>query len=184
MAYSAAQIIQWAKICQPLARIGEAKRAANDDPAADVDLDIKLYITRKDVEYANSQVDTDAAVLFTMSNYLLSLCGKYLFQAQATTGSGGSISPITPSDAPDAYDFDVSASSFIVTGATSKTLPASWLGFNMLLIRGHITQSKVNNGIEDYYSWDNSTRILTFYGQSPSTGAAVLGENIQIYPQL
>jgi len=78
MAYSIPEIITWAKICQPLARVGEAKRLADGDPAADVDLDIKLYMTRKDVEYAYAQ-NADSAILHTMGNYLLALCGVYLF---------------------------------------------------------------------------------------------------------
>jgi hypothetical protein len=182
MAYTIPEIITWMKICQPLARVGEAKRFANGDISADVDLDIKLYMTRRDIEYAYAQ-NADADILHSIGNFGLALCGVYLFQAQATTVGGGTITPITPGGIfPDPYDFDVSATSFIVTGATSKVFPSSWIGLNILLIRGHITQSKVNNGVDDYYSWDRTTATIYFFGQAPSTGAAVLGENIQIYP--
>lgn len=178
MAYSIPNIIQWAKICQPLAAIGEKKKLGLTGGTVDTDLHIKIYITRKDVEYAYAQ-DPTASELFIMGNYLLLLLGTYLFEAQDLTGSGGSITPISPADAPEPYDFDVSASSFIATGETSKTLPSSWIGFNIILVRGHITQSKVNNGVDIYYSWDRGTAALAFLGTG---SAAALGENIQIFP--
>ena len=175
MAYTIPEIIIWAKICQPLARYGEAKRLASGDTDADIDLDIKLYMTRKDVEYAYSQ-NADSDILHTMGNYLLSLCGRYIFQAQATTVGGGTITPITPSTMPNPYDFEVDANSFIATGDTTKTFPTSWEGLNMLFVRNSITQSTVNQGAS-YYSWDNTTRLFTLIN-----GAAQVGELFQIYP--
>lgn len=177
MAYTIPEIITWAKICQPLARIGEANKAASDR-SRDVDLDMKLYDTRKDVEYEYNQ-DPNSTNLFSMGNYLLSLCGVYLFQAQQATTGGGTITPITPSLTPDPYDFDVNSSiSFILTGATTKQFPSSWVGYNMLFIRGHITQSQVNNGSgATYYSWDRGTAFLTLFN-----GAATDDENFQFFP--
>jgi len=182
MAYSAAQIIQWMKISQPLARYGESKRWYNGDKSADLDLDMKLYITRKDIQYALDQ-NSDADILFTIGNYGLALCGIYLFQAQAQTGGGGSVTPVNPSDMPDKYDFEVSASSFISSGATSKAFPSSWVGFDILFVRNNITQSVVNQGAV-YYSWDKTTATLYLYGPAPTNGASQLGELFQIYPQI
>jgi hypothetical protein len=175
MAYTIPEIITWAKIAQPLARVGEAKRLADGDDAADVDLDIKLYMTRKDVEYAYAQ-NSDSAILHTMGNYLLMLCGVYLFQAQQTNVGGGIITPITPGTMPDPYDFEVDGSSFIATGETTKIFPTSWQGLNMLFVRNNITQSTVNQGAS-YYSWDKTTRTFTLIN-----GAANAGELFQIYP--
>lgn len=94
MAYTIPQIIGWMAACQPLARIGEAERLANGDFAADVDLDIKLYMTRLDIEYAYAQ-NSDADIQHLMGNYGLMLCGRYLFPAQQQTG-GGTVVPISP----------------------------------------------------------------------------------------
>ena len=182
MAYTTPQIIQWAKIAQPLARIGETKRWSNGDTSADVDLDVKLYMTRLDVEYAYAQ-NADSAILFSMSNYLLSLMGIYFLEAQGYSGGGGSITPINPSNAPQSYDFEVSASSFIATGAISKVFPSSWSGFNILFVRNSITQSLVNQG-GVYYSWDKLTTTLTLLANDPPYGAAQETELFQIYPVL
>lgn len=175
MAYTIPQIINWAKIAQPLARIGEGARRAKGDSMADVDLDIKLYMTRKDVEYEYAQ-DPSGDNIFSMGNYLLSLMGIYLFQAQNASGGGGSISPVTPGTIPNPYDFEVSASSFIATSATTKTFPSSWQGLNILFVRNSITQSTTNQGAT-YYSWDKNTATLTLIN-----GAAQLTELFQIYP--
>lgn len=95
MPYAITDIIQWAKISQPLARYGEAKKKATIGGSVDIDLDMKLYNTRRDVEYEYAQ-NPVSSILFPLGNYLLTLMGVYLFQAQQTTGSGGSISPVTP----------------------------------------------------------------------------------------
>lgn len=181
MAYTIPEIITWSRICQPLARIGEAKRLANGDTDADVDLDIKIFITRADVLYEYNQ-DPNSSILFTIGNYLLSLLGRYLFVAQQATTGGGTITPITPGLAPNPYDFDVDGSSFIATGATSKVFPASWKGYNILFVRNHITQSIVNNGVDVYYAWDRGTATLSLFGPAPANGAAQATENFQIYP--
>ena len=179
MAYTIPEIITWAKICQPLARIGEAKRLAEGDTAADVDLDIKLYITRKDVEYEYAQ-DQSSTNLFAMGNYLLSLCGRYLFQAQQTTIGGGSVTPVTPGLAANPYDFTVASDSFITTGTQSKVFPSSWIGYQILFVRNHITQSTINEG-GTYYSWDSGTGTITLY-PTGAGGQAQVGEIFQIFP--
>lgn len=176
MAYTIPEIVTWAKICQPLAAIGEAKKN-NSDRSKNVDLHIELFLTRKDVEYEYSQ-DPTSSNLFSMGNYLLSLCGVYLFQAQQATIGGGSVTPVTPGLAPTAYDFVVDASSFIATGTTSKTFPSNWIGYNILFVRDHVTQSILNDGLGGtYYSWDRGTATLTLYN-----GAAADTETFQIYP--
>ncbi len=177
MAYLIPDIIQWAKISAPLARYNQAKKRATTGGSIERDLDVELYVTRRDVQYAYDQ-NADSDIQFTTGNYLLALCGIYLFQAQTITGGGGSITPVTPSVAPDPYDFDVDAStSFILAGATTKTLPSAWVGFNILFVRGHITQSKVDNTVDTCYAWDKANAILTLIN-----GAAQLGENFQIFP--
>lgn len=176
MAYTIPEIIIWSKISQPLARIGEAKRKSFGDNSADTELDMKLYDTRADVQYAYDQ-SADADIQFIMGNYLLALCGRYLFQAQATTVGGGTITPIVPGTGPTPYDFVVDATSFILNGATSKTLPSNWIGFNILLVINSITQSTVDDGVTAAYSWNKTTAGLTFIHRTIATG-----DLIQIYP--
>lgn len=94
MAYTIPQIIGWMAASQPLARLGEAKRLAEGDDAADLDLDVKLYTTRLDIQYAYNQ-NADADIQHLMGNYGILLMGRYMFEAQQQTG-GGTITPISP----------------------------------------------------------------------------------------
>jgi hypothetical protein len=179
MAYTIPEIIVWSKMCQPLARIGEAKKLANGDRSADVDLDMKIYITRKDTEYSYAQEPTSDDT-FAIGNYLLALCGIYLFVAQQTTIGGGTITPVTPPaiTTPTPYDFIVTPSSFIAAGDTSKIFPSEWIGYDILFVRNHITQSKIDDGIgSTYYAWNKATATLSLFN-----GAAVDTENFQIFP--
>lgn len=175
MSYAISDIITWSKISQPLARIGEAKKKSRGDVSADLDLDIKLYITRKDVEYAYAQ-DPTSANTYQEANYLLTLCGIYLFQAQAATGGGGSLSPIVPGGLPLPIEFIVSSTSFIPTGSSSIAI-SQFYGFNVLFVRNSITQSTVNDGVTTCFSWSRTTTVLTLIN-----GAAQAGELFQIYP--
>lgn len=130
MAYTIPQIINWAKIAQPLARLGETTRKSRGDSGADPDLDIKLYMTRKDVEYEYAQAPSGENI-FAMGNYLLSLMGIYLFAAQGVTGGGGTISPITPSGSGQYYVIQTG-----VTGAAGQPVAGESTYQNDLLIGG------------------------------------------------
>lgn len=94
MPYSVPDILNWASISQPFARYGESQRVARGDGAADPDLDMKLYNTRMDCLYEFEQ-DPDSDNLYAMGNYLLTLCGRYLFQATAVMGETGEIASIS-----------------------------------------------------------------------------------------
>lgn len=149
MAYSIPQIVGWMAVCQPLARIGEVKRLANGDTSADVDLDIKLYDTRRDIEYEYAQ-DPISDNLFAIGNYGLSLCGIYLFQAMQATGGGAvvPISPVTPTqsiisplpitgaDFASALSW-TGANSYGVTILSSYALQVFWNGLNRFLESGY-----------------------------------------------
>lgn len=170
MAYTPLQIIGWAAVCQPLARIGESKKRANTGGNIDTDLDMKLLMTRLDCEYEYAQ-DPASDNLFSMCNYLLSLCGVYLFEAITATGGGTvtPINPITPVVAvPDPYFFAVdSSTSFIITGETSKTI-TDFIGYNLVFVRNGITQTTVTSE-PSYYSWDRSSGLFTFSPASAET---------------
>jgi hypothetical protein len=179
MAYATQDIITWMKICQPLARLDEQKKKAVTVGSLDIDLDMKLYITRLDIEYALND-GAPADVLFAIGNFGLSLCGVHLLTAQGISGGGGSVTPVVPASSLDPYDFEVSPTSFIVTGATSKII-TDFIGYNIIFVRNRVTQSRVNMG-DTYYSWDKVTGLLTLFGPSPANGAAQTGEPMQIFP--
>lgn len=124
MSYTIPQIVGWMAASQPLARIGEAKRLANGDDAADVDLDIKLYNTRLDIQYSYNQ-NADSDIQFSIGNYGLMLCGRYLFEAQTRTG-GGVVTPISPVNPPQPL-----VSPIYITGA-NFTSATAWDGANSL----------------------------------------------------
>lgn len=111
----------------------------------------------------------------SVANYLVWLCGKFGLQAAAITGSGGSVTPITPGGlTPSRIDFEVSASSYMVTGATSATI-SQFRGREIDFIRGGISQSTLSSQ-PSYITWDSSTAELTV---SP---ALVATEIIAIIP--
>lgn len=182
MSYPITDIIQWAKVAQPLARYGEAKKKSTIGASVDEDLDLKLYITRKDVE-SEYALDPSSSQLFPMGNYLLTLMGVYLFAAQQASGGGGSISPITPPAAvtPNPLDFIVSGGSLIATGASSIILDGAhgtddFRGFDVNFNRGGQPQYTTNpmDG-STYYSWNKVTGLFSI---SVAAGAA---EQFRIY---
>ncbi len=173
MPLTTAQVINIAKISQFLASQDVAKgslfgkRISPQTPSV-------LYMERSAVEW---MYDTDPAnsTLQLTCNYLYSLCRGYNLQAQRITGSGGSVSPVNPTTAPNPYEFEVSGSSFIATGESTKTITA-FSGYNILFVRNNVPQSTVDLGSGSYYSWDKNTKIFT------CTPAASAGELFQIYP--
>lgn len=173
MAISVSNIIRIAKVSQELATIDVAKgglfgrRIAPSTPYV-------LYCERKAVEWL-FDLDPTASSLTLTANYLYKLCRGYNLQAQNITG-GGSVAPINPITAPNPYDFEVDATSFVSTGETTKNFPSTWVGYNLLFVRNGIPQSTLNIGGNSYYSWDRDTAVLTI---SP---AAQAGESFQFYP--
>lgn len=169
-------IIAIAKVSQYLAANAKSKGALFGTPVTPDTAKI-LYMERKAVEWLYNLDSSDDTLRLT-ANYLYSLCRGYNLQALniISSGGGGNISPVLPSNPPSPYDFEVSVSSFIATGDTTKTFPASWQGLEILFIRNHVPQSTVNDG-GTYYSWDATTRLFTLLG-----GAAQSTEIFQIYP--
>ncbi len=111
------------------------------------------------------------------ANYLWELMGRYGVQAQSISGSGGSVSPITPILTPDPIHFEVSASSLIPSGGSTLNLSAyGYRGFGVLLVVNNLPLSTINLGAI-YYSWDTNTAILTILN-------GTLNENdlVDIYP--
>lgn len=126
------------------------------------------------IEYWYNLNPADTSLTET-SNYLYSLCRGYNLQAQQIAGTGGTITPVNPSQIPNPYIFEVSATSIIPDGATTATLSA-FIGFNVLFVRNGIPQSTLNLNGDSYFSWNKNLGIITIHP------AAFSGEVYQIYP--
>lgn len=176
MALSVPDIIAIAKVSQFLAENDNLKGSIFGKRVAPNTGKI-LYCERKAVEWMYNLDSTDDTLTLT-SNYLYSLCRGYNLKAKNiyNQGGGGTITPISPSSAPNPIQFEVASDTAIVTGATSGVI-TNFIGYNLLFVRGGIPQSTVNQGGgSSYYSWDRTTGTLTI---SP---AAVVGELFQLYP--
>lgn len=176
MALSYSDIIGIAKISQFLAANDVAKgslfggRISPNTPKI-------LYMERMAVEWMYNIDPSDSSLTLT-ANYLYSLCRGYNLAAQGilNQGGGGQVSPINITTAPNQIEFNVGASTLLATGATSCTISA-YTGFNIILVRGGVPQTTVNEGGgASYYSWDRDLAQLVV---SPQVYA---GELIQIYP--
>lgn len=172
MALTVAQILDIAKISQFLA-LNDVQKGSLFSPRVAPMTPQILYLERKAVEWMYN-LDPGNSSLPQTSAYLYSLCRGYNLQAQQISGTAGSISPVQPSQIPNPYDFEVSASSFIADGQSTVTISA-FIGFNVLFVRNGIPQYTVNTG-QSYYSWVKATGVFTI---SP---AAMTGEQMAIYP--
>lgn len=186
MPYAPLDLISWGKMSQAMARHDYAKRTATTGASVDEDLDIKLYITRKDMEYLYDQ-DPNSELLFIVGNYFLTLMGIYLFRAQQASGSGGSISPLNPEvSIPDDIDFIVDGSTLIPTGGSSVYLNGTngnpdLRGYNVDFARGGQTQYTTQQpGDAFYYSWNRVTGLFQLLPLSG--GEAQAGESFRIMP--
>lgn len=173
MAISVANIIRIAKASQYLALL-DVQKGSLFGRRISPQTPMILYMERKAVEWLYD-LDPTNETLTATANYLYSLCRGYNLQAQNITGGGGTVAPVTPTTAPEPYDFEVDATSFIPTGGTTKII-TTFLNYNLLFVRNGIPQSTLNIGGNSYYSWDRETATLVI---SP---AAVAGESFQLYP--
>lgn len=107
------------------------------------------------------ELDNDYDGLYAPAQYLFELEQKFAFKAANIVdgGGGGQIAPITPTTLPSPYYFIVSASSFIATGASSKTIDA-FIGYNLIFTRGGVPQSTVTTE-SSYFTWDSDTGEFT-----------------------
>lgn len=134
----------------------------------------KIYMEYKIID-AIYDADNDYEGIQAASNYLYTMLSKFAFKAaDIVSGESGEIAPVTPDASPEPYDFEVSASSFIVTGGSAKAI-TSFIGYNVIFIRGGITQSTTNIG-GSYFTWDRDT------GDFACFPVAAVGELFQIIP--
>jgi hypothetical protein len=113
-----------------------------------------------------------------VANYLYWLCGKFALEAQflITGAGGGTVIPIMPGSTPSPIEFEVTASSYMVNGQSTVTIP-SFKGYNLLFVRNNVPQSIIDmGGGSSYFSWNKVTGVFTCYP------AATSGELFQLYP--
>lgn len=175
MTLTVAQIISIAKVSQYLCTV-DIEKTGLYAGGTDLNLPRKLYSTRKDIEY-QYELDPSNEDIAPTAAYLYALCGKYGLYAQAILLNPGTTGGTISRTAPSPYQFTVDAStSFIIDGQSSKTITA-FIGYNLIFIRGGITQSTVNPGDgSSYYSYTKATGSFTMYP------AAATGELIGLFP--
>lgn len=112
-----------------------------------------------------------------VANYLQWVCGKFGLTAQyvISGAGGGSVIPIL-SGTPNPIEFSVSSTSTISSGNSTAIIP-SFRGYNVIFVRGGITQSTVNTG-SSYFVWDKANGVFN------CIPAAYEGELFQLYPTI
>jgi hypothetical protein len=122
---------------------------------------VLIKIVTDALNWMNDDGGFTDAELASVGNYLVWLCGRFGLEAAGITGSGGSVTPIAPggSSGVSRQDFIVSASSYIVTGATSVTL-SDYISYEIDFIRNGISQSQVTSE-PSYIVWTKATGALT-----------------------
>lgn len=168
-----AQIIDIYPVAQYLCATDLLKRGLYGG-GVDLQLPQKIRNIGLSVERIYNDDPTDTTLTAT-ANYLYNLCGKYGMQAQAVSGTAGSIAGIVSGgQSPLPLDFEVSASSIIASGDSTLIITA-FIGCNIEFTRGGITQNTTNAG-GSYYSWNKVTGEFICYPD------ASLGELFRIVP--
>lgn len=172
-----ARILELAPTCSRLAEDHRFKRALfSGTPKSSIHQGILIYCYWKILNKIY-ELDNNYAGLEQPANHLWELCQKWQLKAASIVdgGSSGQVTPVTPVTLPTPYYFLVDGSSFIADGASSKTFPASWQGFNIVFARNGITQTTVTSE-PTYFTWNSTTAEFTC---SP---AVVSGELLAFIP--
>ncbi len=173
MSYPIPDIIQWAKASQALSAIGEANNLAYEQGTIEENLHVKLYTERKSLEYSYAQ-DPTSNQTYQIGQGVLALCGVYLFEAQAASGGGGSITPVIPGSLPDPIEFEASASTPIPTGGNSLSI-STFIGYNLIFVYKGQTQTTLSTQ-PIYFTWNKTTGNFSFSINVQE------GDLIQLYP--
>lgn len=117
-----------------------------------------LYAVTTGLEWLY-ELDSSNSDISKIGNYLISICRNAPKAEQLLAIGGGGAIPGISSDLPLPKSFIVSASSYMPTGATTKTIP-EYTGYNLLIFRGGVQQSDINTE-PTYYEWSRSGAVLT-----------------------
>jgi hypothetical protein len=138
---------------------------------------LQIQIISDVLEWANDGGAETDQVLRNLANYLYWLSESFQLEAQNIISGpgGGSVAP-TPSGGayPNDLDFEVTASSFMVTGVSSITI-SQFIGYDVDFARGGIMQNTTSLGDgSSYYAWNRVTGLFSIYP------AASVGELFRI----
>lgn len=117
MPYLTQDILDWAAGSQPLAFIGERKKAALRRGAFDLELHEKIRIERASLQWQLDQDPSDAdGILYGQGNYVYALCFPYILEAMNAVGGGQVVVPGT--GVGQAYPFVITSDDFEADGVT------------------------------------------------------------------
>lgn len=161
------RILQLAPVAQYLASNRVSKGTIFGNQILDPLLPNKIFMVYKILKRV---YDIDQTFQSTqqrvVADYLYELIQKFAFKAAAIVdnNTGGQIVVPTGSTTPNALDFEVSASSFIVTGASSVTIP-QYRGYNIVnFSRNGIWQNTTSLGDgSSYYAWNSVTGLFSIF---------------------
>lgn len=159
MAYSASQILTWAKTSQVLAYIDSVKKKAFSGGYNDPELHMKIWVEWQSLQWEYDQ-DPSSDNLFAMGNYVFALCFPYTFRAMLIAGmSGVSPTPVTPGAA---YIYNeitgiVGTTSGLVNGAATYTHTDLIGGIDLSFML--LDNMVLTVGVD--FSFDNSTGTIT-----------------------
>lgn len=168
-----AQKLVIADICEYLATIA-IRKGGLYGAGIPLDLPEKIYNIKSAIQYRYNTNPSDETLPVT-SDYLYSIC-RFVLKAQSIIHTSGTVSGIVAGTAPLPYQFIVDAStSFIIDGQSSKTITA-FIGYNLIYVRGGVTQNTTDDGSGSYYSWTKAT------GSFVTTPALTTGEVVGLFP--
>lgn len=131
-----------------------------------------IYLVRQGLEWLY-ELDPTHEDLVPIGNYLIAIC-RHSARAELAIVGGGVTPTINRVSPPLRKDFIVSASSYIVTGGSTKII-TEFIGYNLDFHRNGIPQSTVSTE-SSYFTWDEDSGIFIC---SPSLSA---GELIALIP--
>jgi len=115
-----------------------------------------IYSVRQGLQWLY-ELDPTHEDLEPIGNYLLSIC-RYSAKAALNITGVATMPAVIIAAAPPRKDFIVSATSYMVTGASSRSIP-EFIGYELVFIRGGVSQSTVNTE-PTYFSWDKNSGIF------------------------
>jgi hypothetical protein len=134
----------------------------------DRELPTKLYMERKAVEWLYLQNPNDSTLIKT-SDYLLQLCGRYSFSAQAILngggGSGNSVvttGNLTALAVPQDVLLKVGTDSDAPAAGTYTLTRPSFVGYSVRLILNKVPQMPKDTGDGTYFSKPVNSDTLTY----------------------
>lgn len=181
MAAEISDIITWAKQSQFLASKDLAISTAISGGKLDRRLPQLLRMERMSLEWAYAQ-NPNASSLVKTGAYVLSLCGKYLFEAKQLSGVGSIATPSTSVLAAAGFiikeaKFIVGAGSTMVAGATLFTITDSNIVSGSISVHADGVQlyPNLSDRLSYSVSYGSGSATVTF-NQQVSEGQAIMYE--------